>query len=120
MKNGNPGLDSLWDSVRPGERTFDPQALGDVPDKVRAYLTHAIAPGAQLASAVRLWMHGRIKLGRWRKFKAQQVIVAKRGMIWRAHLRMSGLSVRGEDRFLDGHGAMRWKLARIFPLVSAS
>jgi hypothetical protein len=120
MKKNREDLESLWRSVVPAAQTFDPQALADVPESVRAYLTHAIAAGAPLASAVRLWMHGRIKLGRWRKFKAQQVIVRQRGMIWQAQMRMGGLSVRGEDRFLDGQGAMRWKLAGVFPLARAS
>jgi len=119
MKKRSADLESLWKSVSPGAETFDPHALPDLPESVRAYLTHAIAAGAPLASAVRLRMHGTIKLGRWRKFKAQQVIVRQRGMIWHARLRIGGLSVRGEDRFLDGEGAMRWELARIIPLMRA-
>jgi len=120
MKKRSAELECLWKSVSPGAQTFDPDAFPDVPESVRAYLTHAIAAGAPLASAVRLWMHGMIKLGRWRKFKAQQVIVRQRGMIWHARLRIGGLSVRGEDRFLDGEGAMRWNLAGIIPLMRAS
>jgi hypothetical protein len=120
MKESDSDLETVWNSVAPGDREFDPQALSNLPHGVREYLEHAIAPGTRLATAVRLEMHGSIKLGRWRKFRAREVIVAERGMIWNARLRMGGLSVRGGDRFLDGQGSMQWKIARFFPLVSAS
>ena len=120
MKQRNCDVESLWKSVVPVEQTFDPQALADLPQRVRAYLEHAIAPGTPLATAVRLAMHGSIKLGRWRRFRAREVIVDGRGMIWNARLRIGGLSVRGGDRFVDGEGAMSWKIAGLFPLVRAS
>lgn len=117
MKNGISDLDALWNSVTPTERVFDPQQVAHLPEAVQRYLTHAIAPGTPLASAVRLRMHGLIKVGRFRKFKAEQVIVRGRGMIWRARFRMHGLSVHGYDRFVDGEGEMRWKMLRVIPLV---
>ena len=40
-------------------------------------------------------------------------------MIWGATVRMYGLPVRGSDRFLDGEGAMRWKLLGV-PVMTAS
>ena len=120
MKESGSDLETVWNSVAAGDRQFDPQALSNLPQGVREYLEHAIAPGTRLATAVRLEMHGSIKLGRWRKFRARELIVAERGMIWNARLRMGGLSVRGGDRFLDGQGAMHWKIARFFSLVRAS
>lgn len=120
MRNGSFDLEALWNSVHPAERVFEPAQVAHLPDAVQRYLTHAIAPGTPLASAVRLRMHGQISIGRFRKFKAEQVIVRDRGMIWRARLRMHGLSVRGYDRFLDGEGAMRWKMMRVIPLVRAA
>ncbi|HEY2290488.1 MAG TPA: DUF6544 family protein [Thermoanaerobaculia bacterium] len=57
-----PTLDDLWNSALPATRTFDPAALAHLPEPARRYLTHAIAPGTPLASAVRLKMHGEIKL----------------------------------------------------------
>lgn len=120
MKNSISDLDALWNSVTPVERVFEPGQVAHLPDAVQTYLTHAIAPGTLLASAVRLRMHGVIKLGRYRKFKAEQVIVRGRSMIWRAKLRIHGLSVRGYDRFVDGAGEMRWKMMRVIPLVHAT
>lgn len=119
MKNGISDLDALWNSVPATDRVFEPQQVAHLPEAVQRYLTHAIAPGTPLASAVRLRMHGLIKIGRPRKFKAEQVIVRGRGMIWRARLRMYGLSVQGYDRFVDGEGRMRWKMLRLISLVRA-
>jgi hypothetical protein len=65
-------------------------------------------------------MHGEIRLQRWFPFRAEEVIQRGRGMIWCATVRMYGLPVRGSDRFLDGDGAMRWKLLGVIPVVTAS
>jgi hypothetical protein len=87
---------------------------------VQHYLRHAIAAGTPLASAVRLTMHGEIKLKGWNAFKAQEVIHWGRGFMWRATVRMGWAFIRGEDGFADGTGAMRWKLFGVVPVVSAS
>jgi hypothetical protein len=113
-------LDDLWDSAAASERTFHPEQAARLGESVRRYLGHAIAPGTQLARAVRLHMHGEIKLQRWLPFTAEQVIVWDRGFIWRASVRMFGLPVRGSDRLVDGQGAMRWKLFGLIPVVTAS
>jgi hypothetical protein len=115
-----PGLEELWNSVPAAANTFDPAALAGRPAIVQDYLSHAIAAGTPLASAVRLRMHGTIKLKRWRKFRAEQVIVRDRGMIWHARVRMRGVTIRGEDRFLDGAGSMNWKLFGLLPLLRAA
>jgi hypothetical protein len=65
-------------------------------------------------------MHGEIRLGTWCLFSAEQVICWDRGMIWRAAVRMHGLPIKGGDSFLDGQGAMRWKLFGIVPIVNAA
>ena len=41
-------------------------------------------------------------------------------MIWWAVVRMHGIQIRGGDTFLDGEGAMRWKLFGFLPMVNAS
>ncbi len=110
----------LWDLVTPGSRIFDPAQLEDLPEPARRYLLHAIAPGTPLASAVRLRMHGEIKLKGWLPFTAEQVINWQQGMIWKATVRMHGLPITGFDQFLDGEGAMRWKLLGIVPVMTAA
>jgi hypothetical protein len=64
-------------------------------------------------------MRGEIKLGGWLPFTAEEVIRWNRGFIWAASIHFYGLSIRGSDRFLDGEGAMRWKLLGI-PVMTAA
>jgi len=113
-------LDTLWESAIAKEQCFNPDQIAQLPEAVRRYLQHAIAPGTQLAAAVRLHMHGEIKLKGWVPFKAQQVISEANGMIWSATAWMNGLPVFGSDRFLDGQGTMQWKILGIFPVMVAS
>jgi hypothetical protein len=114
------GLEELWESAPAGQRAFLSSQLSGLPEAARLYLGHAIASGSKLASAVRLRMHGEIKLGRWFPFEAEQVMRSDRGMIWSARVSMRGMPVRGSDRLLDGEGGMRWKLLGIIPVMTAS
>lgn len=73
-----------------------------------------------VAAAVRLRMHGAIKLkDAWCPFEADQVIRWPRGFVWRARVKMKGLPVLGSDRSVDGKGAMRWRLLGLVPIVTA-
>jgi len=65
-------------------------------------------------------MHGEIKLKGWCPFSAEEVISWGSGMLLRATVRMRGLPIRGSDSFVDGRGAMGWKLFGIIPVVNAS
>lgn len=113
-------LDELWSEPSPSPRVFDPAGLAGLPAPAARYLRHALRPGAPLASAVRLTMHGEIKLRRWRRFTAEQVLRPSRGMVWQARTTLGPFSVRGYDRVLDGAGAMRWKLLGLLPVMSAT
>jgi hypothetical protein len=112
--------EDLWNSAVSSDRLFEPGLLATIPEGGRRYLEHAIAAGTPLAAAVRLHMHGEIRLKGWHPFSAEEVIVWTRGMIWRAAVRMHGISIRGGDSFVDGYGAMRWKMFGVIPLVNAS
>jgi hypothetical protein len=113
-------LDDLWNSGPSSDRTFRPAQISRLPEAARRYLEHAIAPGTRLASSVRLRMHGEIKLKGWLPFTAEQVICQGRDMIWRANVRRNVSTICGFDRFVDGEGAMRWKLFGLFPVMTAS
>ena len=63
-------------------------------------------------------MHGRIKIGKWRSFAATQIIKPGSGYIWSATAHLAGLPISGFDRYSDGTGEMRWRLAGAIPLVS--
>ncbi|KAM3095711.1 DUF6544 family protein [Phormidesmis sp. 146-35] len=113
-------LDELWETVPLGEQTFRPEQITHLPESVQQYLNHAIAYKTVLASAVRLRMHGEIKLQRWLPFRAEQVICRSRGMIWQATVRMNGIPIKGFDRLVDGAGSMQWKLLGVIPVMMAA
>ena len=114
-------FDELWGDGADGRTArFELAQIAGLPEAARRYLTHAIAPGSLVASAVRLRMHGAIRQkGSWYPFEAEQVIRWGRGFVWRARARMKGLPVVGSDPWIDGEGAMRWKLLGLFPVVTA-
>ncbi|MEG3940229.1 MULTISPECIES: DUF6920 family protein [unclassified Microcoleus] len=98
-------LDDLWESAPKSDRPFNPESLINLPNLARRYLENAIAPGTPLASAVRLWMHGEIKLDqKWHPFKGEEVIYGDRGMIWRATTWAKGLPIWGGDRWGNPEG----------------
>jgi len=81
-------LGDLWNCAAPNGRTFGSAMLAGLPQGAGHYLEHAVAAGTPLASAVRLQMHGEIKLKRWFPFSAEQVICWSRGLIWKAVVRL--------------------------------
>ena len=113
-------LEELWGSVSstPGQ-LFTPELTVGLPDFVQRYLNHAIAPGTKLASAVRLKMHGEIKLKSWFPFTAEQVIAWDVGMIWNATVKMYGAPIYGFDRLINHEGEAQWKMLGLIPIVSA-
>jgi hypothetical protein len=95
-----------------------------------AYLAWPGAPGMALRStrveelwqrpgtAARLKMRGEIKLGQWYPFRAEQVLT-EAGFVWAATVSVWGVPIVGSDEFVDGKGAMRWKLLGLIPVAVA-
>lgn len=120
MMNKDATLDRLWNAIQPSGQCFGAAQLEGHPAPIQRYLNHTIAQGTPLARAVRLHMHGEIKLKGWHPFSAEQVITSDGAMIWSATVRMHGLPIRGFDRLLAGHGEMQWKLFGLIPFLKAS
>jgi hypothetical protein len=92
-----------------------------LPEPVRRWLTHVIAPGTPLLTAVELTMSGQIKLGSWREFTAVQRLAPGRGFVWAATAKMFGVPVVGFDRYsryTRGTGETRWKMFGRLPVLS--
>ena len=102
-----------WPPV-PG--AFSEAEVEGLPAPVRRYFVKAIAPGTALALSARLRMRGTIKIGRWLPFRAREVLAPHHGFVWPA--RVAGL-ITGADRYLDGEGALEWKLAGLKTLARA-
>lgn len=114
------GLTTLWNAASTASGTFEPDLVARLPEPAQRFLGHAIATGAPLARAVRLTMHGEIRLKGWSEFRAEQVIVAGQGFVWTARTTIGGLPVRGYDRLLGAEGAMDWRLLGLVPVMRAS
>ncbi len=127
-KTKQVSMEELWRSSPTIDHRFTPELFTDLPPSARRYLERAIsqklrenAPDTPLATAVRLWMHGDIKLGKkWYPFKGEEVICWNRGMIWRATTWMQGLPIWGADRVVDGVSDVQWKILGLFPVMKGS
>lgn len=103
---------ALWQAYPPRDWPFNPELLTTVPVVARCSLECAITPGKPLASAIRLWLHGSIKLGEeWHSFRGEEVICWNRGPIWRATTWIQCLPIWVVDRIVDGVGEMQWAIA---------
>lgn len=120
MRPQQLSLDALWESATSQKEVFSPDRVARLPEAARQYLEHAIAPGTTLASAVRLKMHGSIKLKTWSPFTAEQVVCCGHGFIWSATAWVNGLPIVGSDRIIDRIGAMQWKLLGLFPVMTGT
>jgi hypothetical protein len=98
---------------------FDPAMLTGLPEPVRRWLAHAIAPGTPLRCAAVLRQRGQIKIGRWQRYDADWVLAPPNGFIWAATTRLGPLSISGFDRYTHGIGEMRWRLFGRIPFITA-
>lgn len=105
-------------SSTPGPRPLAP--LTALPPAARRWLARAIAPGSEPIRLAELSMHGSIRIGRWRPFRARQVIDPAHGYVWTATAGRPPMVVRGFDRYADGDGEMRWRLFGLIPIMSAT
>ncbi len=100
----------------PTDGAFGPSEIDGLPAAVQRYLQSAIAPGTPLARAVRLRMKGTIKLDRWVRFRAREVLDPHVGFVWPA--RAMGV-VTGSDHFVDGEGVMDWRVLGLWKVAHA-
>ena len=102
---------------------FEVTMAAALPEPVRRWLAHAIAPGTALLTSVELTTRGQIRLGSWRDFTAVQRLAPGRGFVWAATAKMFGLAIIGFDRYsryTRGHGETRWKLLDKIPVLAGT
>jgi hypothetical protein len=91
-------------------RRFTSDWLADVDEPVRRYFSHAISDGAALSSAVRMAMSGRIRVGLWLPFTAEQTVDG-RSFTWRARVGRGPLMpLRVTDRDADAAAELRHRV----------
>jgi hypothetical protein len=107
----------------PGEAAseFDPASLADLPAPAQRLLSSVLPEGTPLVTAVELEMTGSIKLGpRWMKFRAQQILCAGVGFVWRPVV--GGRLVRfvGADLLGPDDARMEFRFHGLIPVVRAA
>jgi hypothetical protein len=91
-------------------RRFTSDTLVGLDEPVRRYFSHAISDGAALSDGVRIAMSGRIKVGVWLPFTAEQTVDGG-SFTWRARVGRGWLTpLRVIDRFADGVGSTEGRL----------
>jgi len=99
---------------------FEPGSVVTLDEPVRRYLTHALLPGAALTTDVRLRMTGRIKIGAWLRFTAEQDFHALE-FEWRARAGLGAVNpLHVVDRYAAGAGTMTGKLFDRFTFLHAT
>jgi hypothetical protein len=93
--------------------------LAGLDEPVRRYFSHAISDGAALPTGVRLAMSGRIKVGLWLPFTAEQTVDG-RSFAWRARVGWGRLTpLRVTDRYADAAGSTEGRLLERVTLFHA-
>jgi hypothetical protein len=89
---------------------FDRSLVSDLDEPVQRFLIHAIRVGAALGSGVRVRMAGRIKVGAWLPFTAEQTADG-RSFAWRARVGWGPITpLRVVDRYADAAGVTEGRL----------
>jgi hypothetical protein len=95
---------------RRAARSFSADQLAGLDDPVQRYFTHAISDGAALTTGVHMTMRGRIKVGLWLPFTAEQTVDG-RSFAWRAWIGPGALTpLRVVDRYADAVGSTAGRL----------
>lgn len=101
------------------EGAIEATRLDGVPAPARRWLARACPAGAPAARVVELATSGEIRIGRWRPFRARQVIAPGVGFVWAATVGRRPPRIVGFDRYTRGAGQMRWRLSGLVPVLSA-
>jgi uncharacterized protein DUF6544 len=83
-----------------------PELGTSLDEPVRRFLQHAIAEGAALGRGVRLTMTGRIRVGAWLPFSAEQTVDG-RSFAWRARVGWGGSPRCASSTAMRGRGQHR-------------
>ena len=91
-------------------RRFCSDMVAGLDEPVRRYFSHAISDGDALPNGVRMEMRGRIKVGVWLPFTAEQTVDG-RSFTWRARVgRRPFTPLRVTDRYADAVGSTEGRL----------
>jgi hypothetical protein len=98
---------------------FQRSLVSELDEPVQRFLRHVIRDGAALSRGMRVTMTGRIKVGTWLPFSADQTADG-RSFAWRARVGWGPITpLRVLDRYADGAGTTEGRLLGRFTLFRA-
>jgi hypothetical protein len=99
---------------------FQPSLISELDEPVQRFFGHAIRDGAALSLGMRVTMTGRIKVGTWLPFSAEQTADG-RSFAWRARVGWGPIRpLLVLDRYADGAGTTEGRLLGRFTLFHAN
>ncbi len=103
---------------------FDPSMVSDLPDPARRFFSFVFQPGARLSTVIELTMTGELSLGtkedpKYQPMRAEQVLAAPHGLIWRIESGSGLMRFGGSDGMLKDRSWTRFWLLRMVPIVRA-
>jgi hypothetical protein len=103
---------------------FDPALVAGLPEPARRFFRFAIVPGARLTTVAEIRMEGELSLRskqdpRYAPMRAQQVLAAAHGFIWRVAVGRGAMRVAGSDAMVGGRSWTRFWLWRLVPVARA-
>jgi hypothetical protein len=103
---------------------FDPVTVAHLPEPARRYFQFTIQSGARLGTVVEISMQGELSLGtrqdpKFKPMRAEQLLAAPQGLLWRVQTRIGALPVSGSDGMIDGDSWTRFWLLGVVPVVRA-
>ena len=100
---------------------FDPDTLAGLPAPAERMLRRTLPAGTPLRLAVELTMRGRLRLGPlWLPFRADQILAAGRGFVWRAIVGQRLVRFSGADVMTPEGASMHFRLHGLIPVVRSS
>ena len=90
-----------------------------LPSPVRAWLHRCVELGVEPPDRADIDTSGEIRVGRWWRYEACEVLAPPTDLIWSATTHVGPFSIEGADRYVDGVGAMRWDASGRIPVLRA-
>lgn len=114
----------LLDSAIPLPDRFEPALVAGLPEPARRFFNFAIEPGARLGTVAQITMEGELSLGSrqkpaYRPMRAEQVLAAPHGLVWKVELGRGMMKFSGSDGMVATRSWTRFWLMHLVPLVRA-
>ncbi len=125
MSELDDACDRAWAALEPTPQDaaappFDPDTLEALPAPAARWLRRVLPARSPLVPAVTLGMQGEIALGgRWLRFRAEQVLRAGTGFVWRPVVGGRLLRILGADLLTADDARMDFRLHGVLPVARA-